>query len=420
MASQPESYLDGMDAETAALAIQLQLDDIEAYHSSFKGKGREDDGDDVSVTFRIARQELENRRTALNDKKMALSISRAVQSDRAVLANEKAIELMAAADREVARRMQISGSSTALPLLENRASGETEDIDNEHLAKLMGLFVSERDAARFLVEEGAASHGAGPSENTKVLNRRCEVCNDITKIFNVARLPCRHEYCRSCLENLFSSSMTDETLFPPRCCRQVVPLASVQIFLTNETAKLFEEKSPELSTPNRTYCHQPKCSTWIPPAKIANDIGTCPNCSQRTCVLCKGAGHSDECPTDEISQMLLNLAQESGWQRCYQCRRVVELNIGCNHMTYVVPSQFSMFFADKSSVVDAEHNSATFVENRGNVADVLSGKRVVCMLEPSRFSTEASEKRRNKDKDRDKHQCRAHKHRTASTTSPKI
>jgi hypothetical protein len=34
-------------------------------------------------------------------------------------------------------------------------------------------------------------------------------------------------------------------------------------------------------------------------------------------------------------QQALDAAEEHGWQRCFNCRRLVELEIGCNHITLV-------------------------------------------------------------------------------------
>ena len=67
-----------VDDETAKLIIQLQLDDID--YSSSKGKGRADDISDISVAFRIQKEELENIALFLSDKRMTRSIALAVSN----------------------------------------------------------------------------------------------------------------------------------------------------------------------------------------------------------------------------------------------------------------------------------------------------------------------------------------------------
>jgi hypothetical protein len=88
------------------------------------------------------------------------------------------------------------------------------------------------------------------------------------------RVPCGHTYCEGCLKELFMKSMQDETLMPPRCCRQEIPIALVR--LTLREIEDFNDKRLEYSTTDRLYCSQPTCSSFIPPARIINSVGTCP------------------------------------------------------------------------------------------------------------------------------------------------
>ncbi|KAK0642450.1 hypothetical protein DIS24_g9064 [Lasiodiplodia hormozganensis] len=187
------------------------------------------------------------------------------------------------------------------------------------------------------ITAGESSSAAGHDE--RPIRLHCVACLSDFPHFDVATLPgCRHHYCRNCLDELFRLSLTDETLFPPRCCRQPIPFDDVRDLLTGDTARDFERKRPELETTDRTYCHVPTCSTWIPPAEITDGdkVGTCPGCAARTCAACKGEAHDwgeQECLGDEATQTLLRAAGENGWQRCYNCRRFVELNTGCYHIT---------------------------------------------------------------------------------------
>ncbi|KAI0123952.1 IBR finger domain-containing protein [Xylariales sp. AK1849] len=170
--------------------------------------------------------------------------------------------------------------------------------------------------------------------------RDCVACGEQWNLEDIARAPCQHEYCRDCLERLYRDSMVDETLFPPRCCRQTIPLDENVMLLPESVVDLFRKKSIEFSTSDRTYCHQPQCSTFVPYTACNNDIGTCPDCGAQTCTICKGASHSGDCPHDEQLQQVLGLARTEGWQRCQDCRTMVELNIGCNHISCRCGAQF--------------------------------------------------------------------------------
>ena len=61
----------------------------------------------------------------------------------------------------------------------------------------------------------------------------------------------------------------------------------------------------------------------------------CSSCNTKVCVLCNSKFHTKrECPKDEETNRLVEMAKEKGWQRCYSCKAVVELKEGCNHMTW--------------------------------------------------------------------------------------
>lgn len=339
-----------MDDQSAALILQLQIEDIATIFAASKGKRRASEAlNDQEYALQLCQQELETTMAILNDRVMGQSISRAVQEDRHILAREAETEATIAQDRRLACQLEgravpaVAAAPSAPSAMGSSAdAAAVATAEEEYLAKLMALYVSEAEGTKLLtastdggtVPRCESSSRGAKRQRTAALERRCEACRDEKKFFDVATLPhCRHDYCRNCLDQLFRLSLEDETLFPPRCCRQPIPFRDVRVFLTADTAREFERKRPELETPNRTYCRLPTCSTWIPPRNILNDIGTCPSCGTATCTICKDATHPGDCPNDETTQMLLQTADASGWQRCFQCRRVVELNYGCNHMT---------------------------------------------------------------------------------------
>ncbi|CAF4744335.1 unnamed protein product [Rotaria sp. Silwood1] len=136
-------------------------------------------------------------------------------------------------------------------------------------------------------------------------------------------------------------SMQDETLMPPRCCQKIIPIDLAK--LTSTQIENFHAKHLEYSTKDRLYCSQPTCSTFIPPKRIVNGIGTCPKsgCGITTCSICKAASHGKlDCPKDEATAAVLATARKAGWTRCYQCRTMVELTHGCYHMTCRCRAEF--------------------------------------------------------------------------------
>ncbi|KAE9370971.1 hypothetical protein N431DRAFT_546657 [Stipitochalara longipes BDJ] len=163
-----------------------------------------------------------------------------------------------------------------------------------------------------------------------------------------AKLKCGHRMCQSCLKRIFKLSVNDPQHMPPKCCTEdFIPLTHVEKLFDMEFKKTWNRKFVEYSTKNRIYCPAKRCGEWIKPANIYKEdgkkVGKCSRCKMKVCVLCNGKWHgTKDCPKDEETNRLLEAAKEAGWQRCYNCRTMVELKEGCNHMTCRCTAEFCM------------------------------------------------------------------------------
>ncbi|KAL0776257.1 hypothetical protein CaCOL14_007544 [Colletotrichum acutatum] len=344
-----------IDDETLRLILQMHLEDLESINQSSKGKCRADEVTDLDIAIKTYKSELEAHALLAADRCMCKSIARANQTDVRIITNLARQEGQAARDRQVAIRLsngeELDEDVLAIPVRSNKAKS-TED---EMLRKLEALFVS---ANRKEEEDDEDDDTLSPPESSSwaasrlqiavpttkaTKNITCDSCTNTYPSTTAAHLPCNHSYCRDCLRTLFQLSLTDESLFPPRCCRQPIPVNdnNIRAFLPSRLLGSFRAKELELSTPDRTYCHRPTCSRFIPKEFTRGDIGTCPACRHETCLMCKGAGHgAQDCTQDTQTQALLEVAAANGWQRCFGCRRIVELDHGCNHMTCPCGAQF--------------------------------------------------------------------------------
>lgn len=369
-------YLADLDEATLQVIIQGQLQDLEemARANAPKGKGRagqHDPCDDLSVAINTYRDELAARSQLLADEAMCRSMASAVDTDAEQIQALMFEEQRSARDRRMAFQMQ------GQPVPEGHGNGHTsgaaaEAVDDEVVERLRHLNLSssplmsptsslfsqsQQTEADDPVNNPESSSWAAqrrPAHRTmaplrpaikKPTTRECIACTDRHIIDNLIRSPaCGHEYCRDCIQSLFTSSLTDESLFPPRCCGQAIPLDSCRTHLTATLTGQFQAKKRELDTPNRTYCHRPTCSAWVPPESIRGQVARCIKCYHGTCVLCKGARHiGRDCPDDPATQQVLQLAQEQGWQRCRACQKFVELNTGCNHISEFSISRYSIY-----------------------------------------------------------------------------
>jgi hypothetical protein len=160
----------------------------------------------------------------------------------------------------------------------------------------------------------------------------CVVCNEDKNRSDVVQAPCKHFLCRVCFHYYVQAATRDESLYPPICCNEEIPLSVGLHFLEFKVVEQYRKKAEEFATSDRTYCNRPTCSAFIPLAHIQLGVATCPECRSETCSVCNGTPHNDsQCP--EVLEETEIIGAED-WVRCPNCRRIIELEGGCNHVTY--------------------------------------------------------------------------------------
>ncbi|CAK7242699.1 MAG: hypothetical protein STHCBS139747_004196 [Sporothrix thermara] len=338
--------LNPIDAQTLAVAIELYLEDINDFKTHRKGKNRQDDITDEDLAMEAWQAELQAFSQLTMDRALCESIARAVVQDADLIGAAVQEDVQAAEDRNIALEMSghggVAGASsrTSTPAV-------PADLDDDLEAKLWGLNITPatqndswgQTALPAIAESSSAA--AARSQRSRAAQSKprvtCVACSDNYAPESTVRVPCGHNYCHECIKSLVTASIADESLFPPRCCNQPLPLfdrtSAPFKFLSAQLYAQFYDKKEEYETVDRTYCHVAACSRFLSArTDILADIGFCPDCFSSTCVICKGATHSGVCPEDTASQEVLRIARENGWQRCRGCKRLVELNTGCNHM----------------------------------------------------------------------------------------
>lgn len=161
----------------------------------------------------------------------------------------------------------------------------------------------------------------------------CTSCDDENDTISFTA-PCRHSYCDDCLASYVKSALEPVGVFPPVCCNLPITLQSARAHLPHDLAKRYQDKHLAILTSCSLLCAQSGCCVVIPPEKIVDGLGHCSACNNHTCAKCRLQGHKQEpCPTDEEQRDVRDLAKKRGWQTCYRCNNMIELNFGCNHMT---------------------------------------------------------------------------------------
>ncbi|KAL9596323.1 MAG: hypothetical protein Q9219_005877 [cf. Caloplaca sp. 3 TL-2023] len=158
-----------MDQATSGLILQIQLEDIEDARSRTKGKGREGDGpSDAELALHIQKDEIERTITELKDRRMAVSMIRAVLDDGATIAVLAGEERMAAGDRDMACRLSGHAPGTNRQALIADADEEIlsrfsafdindADSDDEGAVSTLGNAVADSNSAIFVVWNGSAA-----------------------------------------------------------------------------------------------------------------------------------------------------------------------------------------------------------------------------------------------------------------------
>ncbi|KAI0374361.1 hypothetical protein BV20DRAFT_1033200 [Pilatotrama ljubarskyi] len=307
--------------ETALLSLiaALSLEDIDQVQGRRKGKAQDGPLSDEELAFQLFAEEASALDTFARDVAFARSLDSALESDARLLEEYAQTEEMARRDREFARAL---------------AEGRQPRYD----AVQRPAAVIARRAILPATAVSVVSTANGPESSGRP--EVCVICRDPIE-GPLVYAPCGDPYDIDCLVDLFRAAVVDESLFPPACCRKPFVMEEVRMYLDGSLQTLVDKKTVEFGTKDRVYCHEPTCSTFLGAATAsANDL-LCTTCWRQTCGHCKAASHalSIRCTSAEDATVIA-LAEQAGWKRCPGCGHLVELSIGCYHMTCRCRHQF--------------------------------------------------------------------------------
>ncbi|KAG5963184.1 hypothetical protein E4U58_003639 [Claviceps cyperi] len=317
-----------VDPASLALIIEIQLQDL---RYMTKGKHIIGHGPDSEVAAQIMEAEIRSLSSFYADRSMSRSIAHALVTDADAIAAHVCQEKQAADDRAFSLRDNPQGARRQ-PTATASSSGSHSKVTEDKISQKLAALKVDGQKVPSAAELSTTTESPSASKEKSAL-RNCVACTSDVASTDSIRCPCSHDYCGDCITSLFSAAINDESLFPPRCCKEPILLDLSKPFLSATLLGAYEAKKLEYGTLDKTYCHVRTCSTFIPPAFVKDDVATCIKCQSKTCTMCKGETHTDDCPADTLTADFLQIATENGWQRCYSCRRMVDLNTGCNHIS---------------------------------------------------------------------------------------
>jgi hypothetical protein len=326
-----------LDDELAALT--LQLEELGLVSKSGKGKHPVDHPPDFEVAFASFQADLEQHKTFLGDQKLAQSIGAAVHTDGDLIGDLTSEEIQSHEDHRFVLQLSANDPEIEAPP-HSLVTGLPGGIE-EWMSTVTGA-----RAAQSVVDFSDDESNAGPSmtpaerqaDTIKKLSMefQCVACTDRCPRSTMVNSKCGHRYCADCAKSLFMRSTKDEDLYPPKCCKQPIPLALVAKHMNDVELATFQLASVEFATQHRVYCSNVACGMFIVPDDIDTSIqrALCSKCGTETCSACASGYHyGSDCPDDPSIRETRDLAQSLGWQTCQACNRVVQLRSGCNHIT---------------------------------------------------------------------------------------
>ncbi|PVF94533.1 hypothetical protein CPB86DRAFT_713064, partial [Serendipita vermifera] len=157
---------------------------------------------------------------------------------------------------------------------------------------------------------------------------------------------CGHVYDIECLALVVQVSLKHTIL--PTCCGQFIPTRRFLHLLSYGLKKQFVEKEMEMmiDPSERLYCPKMDCLAFVGAVEAdeSPDVQNCPKCFTEICTRCRPSKFSPTCQPYHVDDLhdceVLKVGRREGWQRCYQCRSMVEILEGCNHITCRCSAEF--------------------------------------------------------------------------------
>jgi len=216
--------------------------------------------------------------------------------------------------------------------------------------------------------------------------KECAIC--FGELSNSHRLQlCGHKFCTSCLESQIHNALKDISELPIKCgdCQKLIALRDIRDIIQYDVLKKLYEASYKdfLQKNSEEYknCPTPNCKQ-IFAAKIENDRVECDTCLKSYCRKCLRVYHEGLTCEQYSKQIedekdLDKQIKNMNIKKCPKCKRPVEKNEGCNHMTCICKCEFCWLCL--ASFERAEHcysHIQSIHERRGRLED-NDGFRIV-------------------------------------------
>ncbi|RPA83090.1 hypothetical protein BJ508DRAFT_413750 [Ascobolus immersus RN42] len=334
---------EGTDASLALREYSRELEELRRFEVDAKfAKEAEEKRMLIDLTHDGEEEVTEREKRVLEDRRLAMALEKGMISDeesKGSVSQERLLELLGPLERSLRDVVVSLGGEErdqevkALRIAKRR----TSVLDAVAAKPQSSIYIHSNETATTI-----AGPSISPAEKRQLVAEEndwveCDVCNEEFLRKSALRASCSHWYCIDCMKKQFLVARHDESVFPVKCCKMEIPFSLIRQYLSKVDVEYYLEKAEEYQTKNRIYCSNTDCGAFIKPGDVdeVEGVGKCGMCKTRTCSLCKRAAHEEgeDCPEDKDLTLCLEEADRHGWQRCPNCKTLVELSYGCRHMT---------------------------------------------------------------------------------------
>ncbi|KAF8686745.1 hypothetical protein RHS04_00025 [Rhizoctonia solani] len=210
---------------------------------------------ELEITYDLIEADIQTTLQSIRDRRIARAVHNAGRTaDSALIARIAQAESSAQEERR--RLLGLSRRSSRRP---STSSSGSSDISNpSNPLSLSNFEPSEPGSPDSSTTNLPGPSNRGPVNKSVPLILRlpngrdtveCIICTEFTT--EAYEAPCGCFYHQGCIIQSFTKAMDDESLFPPRCCTQNIPLDQIRTILSPEFIARYEKKEKEFSTPNR-------------------------------------------------------------------------------------------------------------------------------------------------------------------------
>lgn len=271
-------------------------------------------------------------------------------------ANTRTLSDVAAEDSEISVKT-ISELGAGMPMTKPDTPSLTANVlvkpsssDNRGIATTVSKLKAQvdytpsilcRKATTAITENPFLKYLKEPSASTieaRAPTAGCISCTETLALTELVKATCEHHFCRDCFGAFIKASLDADGTFPPKCCKLPVSSNLVTENVSTDLLGRYQLRQSEIKSALGLYCAVSACAVKIPRENVDGNKARCPVCyNQFTCTRCRSGMKKDEvdahvCKVDEDRQAILAAAKEEGWQACYNCGNMVDLNTGCHHM----------------------------------------------------------------------------------------